>query len=160
MKTLKFCSEFKTLSMRIKQVKYNGVIYKRHKNPDGTLGGWVGENALVFGNARVSDNARVFGNARVFDNARVSDHARVYGNTWVSGNARVFGNTTCFVKTINLFGYTISVGDDSIFVGCKSYSFKEVKKLTYKDVKKEVSLTNKEFKQVKEIVLKIIDFRR
>ena len=56
---------------------------------------WVGDRALVFGDARVFGNAyvgnevQVFGNVRVFGNARVTDNARVSGNAWMFGNARV-----------------------------------------------------------------------
>lgn len=85
----------------------------RHKNPDGSIGGWVaetawvseiafvGHNALVFEHARVmgrnkiSGHARVFGQAKIGDQATVDghaailDHARVIGKACVSGNAQL-----------------------------------------------------------------------
>ena len=76
----------------------------RHKNPDGSLGGWVestahvgptatvGRNAWVSGNAWVTGNAVVSGNAYVTGNAQVAGNAQVTGNAVVSGNAYVTGN--------------------------------------------------------------------
>jgi carbonic anhydrase/acetyltransferase-like protein (isoleucine patch superfamily) len=71
-----------------------------HKHPNG--GGWVaetarvdptvylGEDAKVFGDARVSGNAQVYYNARVSGNAQVSD-AYVSGNAQISGTAEISG---------------------------------------------------------------------
>lgn len=65
---------------------------------------WVYDNAMVYGDARVSGDARVFsntqvygnawvsGDARVYDNAQIYEGARVYGDAWISGNARVYGS--------------------------------------------------------------------
>ena len=82
----------------------------KHKNPDGSTGGWVAEtakvaptvfvgkdakvygNAKVFGKAVVSGNAVVSGDAKVFGKAVVSGKAVVYGNAEVFGNAEVSGN--------------------------------------------------------------------
>ena len=58
---------------------YGPVPAHRHKNPDGSEGGWVAETAQVSGNARVSGNAWVYGNAQVFGNARV------FGDAYASG---------------------------------------------------------------------------
>ncbi len=63
---------------------------------------WIGDDACVYGNARVSDNAQVYENARVLDNAqifgyaRVFGHARIYGNTKIFGAARVFDNAQIY----------------------------------------------------------------
>ena len=74
----------------------------RHKNPNGSEGGWVaatakvdptafvGSNARVYDTAWVSGNARVSGKAWVSGNAWVSDNAHVSGKAWVSGNAHVY----------------------------------------------------------------------
>ena len=37
----------------------------RHKNPDGSLGGWVADTATVIPTARIGKNAKVSGNAQV-----------------------------------------------------------------------------------------------
>jgi carbonic anhydrase/acetyltransferase-like protein (isoleucine patch superfamily) len=83
------------------------VPARQHRNPDGSLGGWVadtahvadtafvGVNATVSGNARVfgvvfiADEAAVRGNARVDDDAVIKDRAVITGNSKVS-NACIF----------------------------------------------------------------------
>ena len=39
--------KFKKLSLLVESVEYNKVIYKRHKNPDGSIGGFVAITAKV-----------------------------------------------------------------------------------------------------------------
>jgi len=41
----------------------------RHKNPDGTVGGWVADTATVAPTAFIGLDALVYGNARVFEGA-------------------------------------------------------------------------------------------
>jgi hypothetical protein len=72
------------------------VAAHRHRNPNGSLGGWVADTARVSGEAWVADTARVFGEAWVFGEARVADTARVFGEARVSGEARVFGEAWVF----------------------------------------------------------------
>lgn len=52
---------------------------------------WVGEDAMVSGNARVEENAQVSGDARVFGDATVCGSANIDGHAWVAGDARVSG---------------------------------------------------------------------
>jgi len=66
--------------------------WHQHRNPDGTVGGWVENTASVAISCMVSGNAQVSGNAWVSGNARVSGNAQVYGNAQVSGNAWVYDN--------------------------------------------------------------------
>src|SRR3990167_4261680 len=47
----------------------------------GDLGGWIEKE----------DNLSQGNNAWVYGDARVSGNAEVYGNAWVSGNAEVYG---------------------------------------------------------------------
>ena len=86
------------------------VAAHRHKNPDGSVGGWVADTAMVddaayigpsaevFGEAYVGSGARIFGHARVYDDAKVLDRALVFGRAQafdralISGNARIFEN--------------------------------------------------------------------
>jgi carbonic anhydrase/acetyltransferase-like protein (isoleucine patch superfamily) len=91
----------------------------RHRNPDGSVGGWVaatatvnpdvyvGPHARIYGRAvitgsYVSWNAHVFGNAWVVNRGNVSGDARVGGDALilgsVSGTARVSGNARIFGK--------------------------------------------------------------
>ena len=68
----------------------NGLVpAKRHKNKDGSEGGWIALTAKAESTVFISGNAQVFGNAWVFGDVQVFDNARVFGNAWVSGNARV-----------------------------------------------------------------------
>ncbi|QKE37355.1 hypothetical protein [Ferrovum myxofaciens] len=63
----------------------------RHKNPDGSEGGWVAETAFVSKTATVGPNAQVFGQARVYDDASISGNAQVFENTILSGDVVVSG---------------------------------------------------------------------
>jgi len=98
------------------------VAARQHRNPDGSLGGWVADtahvddtvfvgaaatvsgNARVFGVVIIADTAAVRGNARVDDAAVIKDRAVVTGNSKVSnscifddavvsGEARVAGES-------------------------------------------------------------------
>ena len=102
----------------------------RHINPDGTLGGWVADTAVVYGNAVVSGDARVYGDAVVYGNARVSGNARVYGDARVSGNARVSGDAKvhdlCTILWGRAGGYDWTAypcADDTVFLqyGCEAH---------------------------------------
>lgn len=86
------------------------VPAKQHRNPNGTLGGWVAEGAhvdsdvhmdpqtMVYGNAKVLGHAelrgssRVFGHATVQDSAELYDSVSVYGNAVVKDSAKIRGN--------------------------------------------------------------------
>lgn len=70
----------------------------RHRNPDGSIGGWVANTAYVAPTAWVGENARVFGDSVIFDKARVSGEAQIFGNARVSGEARVSGDAQIFGK--------------------------------------------------------------
>jgi carbonic anhydrase/acetyltransferase-like protein (isoleucine patch superfamily) len=84
---------------------FGPVAASRHRNPDGTLGGWVAltahadpetvvaDTATVFDNARVFGESHVLGRARVFDFARVTDGSVVAGDAAVSGSVSVSGAT-------------------------------------------------------------------
>ncbi len=66
----------------------NGLVRAcRHRNPDGSRGGWVAKTAYVAETAYVGPFARVYENARVVDNARVEDYADVHGNAIVIESA-------------------------------------------------------------------------
>lgn len=72
----------------------------RHRNPDGSEGGWVAETALVEDSVYVSPNAEVFeyasvtGNVRIEDEARVCEFARVGGNAIIDHRSLICGNAT------------------------------------------------------------------
>lgn len=84
---------------------------------------WVGDNAMISGNARVEgnawvgENARVNGNAGVGGSARVEGDARVEGNVWVGGSARVRGNARVFGNARVLQNGFINSTQDFLVVG-------------------------------------------
>ena len=142
----------------------------RHKNADGTEGGWVANtarvsgNALVYGNARVSGdalvsgNALVYGNARVYGDAQVSGNALVYGNALVSGNALVYGDALVSGDAYLAWGFmryrwTIHREKDNtpiLVYGSERHSVAEWKKDITKIVARHVADTKQrgEFKKI------------
>lgn len=72
----------------------------RHKNPDGSVGGWVANTAFVAPTATVEATACVFDSAQVLDRVQVKDFANVYeqaiarDEAWLEGKARLFGSAT------------------------------------------------------------------
>ncbi|MCL5424002.1 MAG: hypothetical protein M1385_02865 [Candidatus Marsarchaeota archaeon] len=126
-KTVKFVGkkvdcilDLQTLNLDEQHAELNGRLFSRHKNPDGTTGGFVEktakvaktvyigpktlvfDNAWVSGHARVSGHAWVCGDAEVYDNAIVYGDARVYGVAHIFGDARVCGNTEIKCGSINI----------------------------------------------------------
>lgn len=98
--------------LKINLSNFNNItLYRIQRCLTGELGGyveyegnlsqegdcWVGGDAHVFENGRVSGNAHVmdrcmvFGCSEVYDNAIVRDDAQVLGCTKVYGSARVYG---------------------------------------------------------------------
>ena len=65
----------------------------RHKNPDGTEGGWVADTATVELTTYVGADAKVSGYAQVNGNARVYGDAQVYGDARVYGDAQGYGDS-------------------------------------------------------------------
>ncbi len=61
----------------------------RHKNPDGTKGGWVADTATVEPSAFVREGAMVYGHAMVRGCAFIGDQARVYGCAMIFDRVRV-----------------------------------------------------------------------
>ncbi len=57
---------------------------------------WVGDDAVVYGNAIVSGDAFVYEYTEVFGNALVYGNVHVYGNALVYGNAHIFGKALVF----------------------------------------------------------------
>ena len=59
---------------------------------------WIGDEAMVRGNAKVGKSALVFENANIYDSAHVKDRAQVYGDASVYGNACVFEGAKVYVS--------------------------------------------------------------
>ena len=74
----------------------------RHRNPGGTIGGWVADSATVTPTATVGYDTQVFGSALIEDCAQVLDFAIVFGNAHVGGNAEISGlaqiSGFCYIK--------------------------------------------------------------
>ena len=49
----------------------------QHKNPDGSLGGWVAETAWVGKTAYVEENARIFGQAVIYGQVQISNNVHI-----------------------------------------------------------------------------------
>jgi carbonic anhydrase/acetyltransferase-like protein (isoleucine patch superfamily) len=86
---------------------YGPVPAARHRNPDGTTGGWVALTAhadpetFVADTATIFDNARVFGESHVLGRARVFGYARVTDGSVVAGDAAVSGSCSVAAATIS-----------------------------------------------------------
>jgi len=92
---------------------YGPVAAARHRNPDGSTGGWVAltahadpetfvaEAATVFDNARVFGESHVLGRARVFGYARVADGSVIAGDAAVSGSVSVSAGTISECAEVN-----------------------------------------------------------
>src|ERR1035437_4162227 len=72
----------------------------RHKNRDGSKGGWVAETAEVSPDATIGMYATVHGNAKVLDRAKVLDQAEVFQDATVSGDAIVRGHARVFNQAL------------------------------------------------------------
>jgi hypothetical protein len=100
----------------------------RHKNADGTEGGWV------------ANTARVYGDAQVYGNARVSGNALVYGDAYLAWG---------FMR----YRWTIHREKDNtpiLVYGCERHSVAEWKKDITKIVARHVADTKQrgEFKKI------------
>ncbi|MDE1827989.1 MAG: hypothetical protein KGH65_02415 [Candidatus Micrarchaeota archaeon] len=77
--------------------------FRRHKNKNGEVGGFVestafvsptahvASKAIVFHKSQILDNAKILGNARIYRDAQVSGEAMIAGNAWLSDYAKVYG---------------------------------------------------------------------
>jgi UDP-3-O-[3-hydroxymyristoyl] glucosamine N-acyltransferase len=77
----------------------------RHRNPDGSEGGWVAHTAHVDATSHIDPDAVVFDNARVANAARILDQARIAGSAQIdeatiSGSAVVAGEAVVRRATV------------------------------------------------------------
>lgn len=96
----------------------------RHVNPDGSVGGWVAETALVEDTCYVSPDAQVFEYAAVRDNAKICEEsivcefAEVMGNAIIDDTSMVCGNAK-ISDNAYIGGQSIISGDTRVG-GCRS----------------------------------------
>jgi UDP-3-O-[3-hydroxymyristoyl] glucosamine N-acyltransferase len=113
---------------------YDGTVSYayQHKNPDGSLGGWVAETAYVADscymhpNSEVTEYAQVLDNVEMHDlalangfaivkeNAKLLDWCRVTDNAIVCGDATVCGGTIVGGKSYIECGI---VDEDKVYTG-------------------------------------------
>ncbi len=104
----------------------------RHRNPDGTEGGWVAETALVDPTAYISPDSLVWGDALIPENTRLCGACRVstaiivktgiqsqFNNCEISGTAHtylgcVFSNTRIVNNKISWFDIEITPEQHSV----------------------------------------------
>lgn len=86
------------------------LLHRIRRLSDGKIGGWiekednlsqendcwVGDTAMVYGDAQVSYKAQIYGEARVFGKAHVHGRAEVYDNAIVCDNAEIDGEAKIF----------------------------------------------------------------
>jgi UDP-3-O-[3-hydroxymyristoyl] glucosamine N-acyltransferase len=75
----------------------NGPV-PAHQHPNG--GGWVADTATVDETVYVGPDAQVFGNARISDNVAIFDRSKVFGNAQVHMKAMVFGNARVYDEAV------------------------------------------------------------
>jgi carbonic anhydrase/acetyltransferase-like protein (isoleucine patch superfamily) len=71
---------------------YGVTQARRHRNPDGSLGGWVEEGAVVAPTVTLGPDAWVYEKATIWDNAQIDGRAQVRGSSLVYGDAIISGN--------------------------------------------------------------------
>jgi len=117
----KFYNRLKYAPFQFKHCN-NAVPAYRHTNPDGSIGGWVAETALVEPTVYIAPDAQVFeyasvkGNAKILhesyvcefatvqDSAVVDDYSMVCGNSFIHDDAYVGGQSIIAGDT-NIGGY-------------------------------------------------------
>jgi carbonic anhydrase/acetyltransferase-like protein (isoleucine patch superfamily) len=147
-----YCNEYYGRDIQLRRIRALQKIpsFDSSNNPiaEGALGGWiekednlsqhgvcwVADDAIVFGDTRVTDDARVchnavVGNKRtddghllsprlllVKDNSRISGNADVHGSVWLSEHVSVYSDATIFGENITLSG-RITLYDKSTVQG-------------------------------------------
>ena len=106
-------SDLQTLDISVQHAEFNGRFFSRHKNSDGTIGGFVEKTAKVAETAYIGPKALVFENAWVLGNAQVSGNAWVYGDALVGGMALVFGNARIYGDA-QVFGHARVSGNAQV----------------------------------------------
>jgi hypothetical protein len=96
----------------------------RHRNPDGSEGGWVAATASVAPSAYVSHDAHVFGRARVEDGCEVGYFSRVHEDAHLESGSEVQGpvhvrGRARLTRRASLYGPSVVEGD-AVLSGCMS----------------------------------------
>ena len=71
---------------------------ERNLSHEGTC--WVGEDAIVYGQAQIFGNAQAYGQAQIYGHAQIFGCARVYGNAFICERAKVYGEAMVYSSAI------------------------------------------------------------
>lgn len=78
---------------------------------------YVGDEARVYGKARVFDDALVYGDAQVYDYAQVYEDAQVFDNTEVCDDVQVCGNVVVYGDATVCGNPRLESTDDYLTIG-------------------------------------------
>lgn len=96
-----------------------GGYIEREYNLSQTGDAWIGDNAKVYGNARILENAFVSDDAQIYDcaticgNAHVGENAQVYGLVYMDDHVVVRGNAQIY-DGVHILGNSNIFGDAQI----------------------------------------------
>jgi len=113
-----FYNRLKYAPFKFEQQDKEVPAYK-HRNPDGSEGGWVAETALVEPTVHIDALAQVFeyatvtGNARICHEALICEFAEVSGNAIVDDYSLVCGNAK-ITDNAYIGGQSIIAGDSKV----------------------------------------------
>ena len=101
----------------------SNLRYRRHKNPDGTEGGWVGTQAHVSKNAFIGHDVWVDNDAQIKGRARILDTAHIYPHSVVEGDVVICDRTS--VRQATVRGSAVISGDSDLNDWCivEGYSY-------------------------------------
>jgi NDP-sugar pyrophosphorylase family protein len=119
------------------------VLSHRHPNGGGIVANttkvshdsFVGEDAVVYGNAvvvnrcSIKNRVKVYGNAVISNAVSLEDDVEVFGNSEVKGGVIVFGPSKISVspKIVLGFDHPVIITDDHIILGCHSFTHSDWK---------------------------------
>jgi hypothetical protein len=141
------------------------TLYRIERISDGLLGGyvekesnlsqkgnaWINGNAQIYGNARIYDDARINGDAWITGNAQIFGDARINGDAWIHDDAIVDSKAAVIVLCVPKI-FSVTVTRKLIFIGCKVYDRKTIKKMTPERAAK-AGLPKEYFKSYKQMIL-------
>lgn len=99
--------------------------FRRHKNPDGSQGGWVDVRAKVDPTVYIAPTAEVYDKSRIRGNVRLLDHAKVF-NAVVKDNVTLRDSAQalyCLLQgNVELSGNACASGTRAIWSGAEESS--------------------------------------
>jgi UDP-3-O-[3-hydroxymyristoyl] glucosamine N-acyltransferase len=100
------------------------LLFKRHKNPDGTQGAFVektpGNSAVVKETVHAGENVIITGTAYIADKAVIEDDVTISGNVGIFNNVRLRGRIDV-INNVHIAGMTSLVGINGNILMAKDY---------------------------------------